>query len=275
MNLAELSILNPQLKDGVLVLDLNHGRANEMGSDCLRAWEALSAQLEQGKVRAVITTSQRLSSKGKPIFISGADVTERRGWNSDRVKSHVRWQRQVLQRLRNAPVFHIAVVDGVAFGWGTEFMLCCDYRISTARSVFALPETSLGILPGAGGTSELWMEIGVAQALRLGMTCERIDGEEAKNIGLIQECTSDWASAMERAKELASLAALRSPTAIAAFKQALLSSRGREPQQRTELEAQAYEHCVSSGEAAIGRENFKSILAGEAVKWGPFSRTDG
>ena len=275
MNLAELSILNPQLEDRVLTLNLNHGRANEMGSDCLRAWEALSDQLEKGEIRAVITTSQRSSRRGKPIFISGADVTERSGWSSEHVKSHVRWQRQVLQNLRNAPVFHIAVVDGVAFGWGTEFMLCCDYRISTARSTFALPETSLGILPGAGGTSELWMEIGVAQALRLGMTCERIDGEEAVKIGLVQECTADWSSAIERAKALAKLATLRSPTATAAFKQALLSSRGRDRDQRTELEAQAYEHCVNSGEAAIGRENFKSILAGEAVKWGSFSKANG
>ena len=80
---------------------------------------------------------------------------------------------------------------------------------------------------------------------------------------------------MQRANELANLASLRSPTAIAAFKQALLSSRGRDHDQRRELEAQAYDHCVNSGEASIGRENFKSILAGEAVNWGPFSKANG
>jgi len=272
MSLQSFSVLNPHLSEDktVLTLSLDHGKANEMGSDQLQAWSNLTSFLSQGLVRSVITTSQRKSRSGKSLFISGANVTERRGWDNEKVKAHVRWQRQVLQSLRESPVFHICVVDGIALGWGTEFLLCCDYRISTENASFGLPETSLGILPGAGGTSELWMEIGLAHALRLGMTGERINGSEATRIGLTQELHSSWQEAMNRANALADLASRRSPTAIAALKDAMLAARGVSSAVRRELEATAYEHCVDTGEAAIGRKHFKEILAGEKIEWGQF-----
>ena len=163
----------------------------------------------------------------------------------------------------------MTVVDGLALGWGTEFMITADYRIATPNARFALPETGIGILPGAGGTSELSRIVGPNQALRLGMTGEQIDAAEALRIGLIDELATDADAAMVRARALAELAARRSPTAVGAFKQGVLASLSMEEGERAELEARAYELCVDSGDAAIGRENFKAITAGEAVQWGP------
>ena len=267
------SILNPSLlEDGhTLMLSLNHGKANEMGSNTLHAWTEVTKALHEGRIRSVITTSERLSRSGKPIFIAGADVTERTGWNNDQVKAHVRWQRETLAALRNAPVFHCAVVHGVALGWGTEFLLCCDYRIGTPTARFGLPETSLGILPGAGGTSELWMEIGIAHAMRLGMTGEQIGSTEAARIGLIQEESVDYEAGLNRALELCRLANRRSPSALSAFKGALLGARGLSTEERRGLEAVAYEHCVDSGDAAVGRAHFKEIIKGQTPPWSPFT----
>ncbi|MFT4979470.1 MAG: enoyl-CoA hydratase/carnithine racemase, partial [Myxococcota bacterium] len=189
-DLPDLRSLHATLSDNghVLHIALDHGKANAMGSTELGDWEALAAWLEQASVRAVITYSRRTSRRGTPIFIAGADVTERLNWTDDKVRAHVRWQRGILRAVRAAPVFHVAVVNGVALGWGCEFMIACDYRIAVSGGAsFALPETGIGILPGAGGTSELWSLIGVPQAARLGMTGERIDAEEAARIGLVQE----------------------------------------------------------------------------------------
>ena len=111
--------------------------------------------------------------------------------------------------------------------------------------------------------------VGPNQALRLGMTGERIGAEEALRIGLIDELFETAAEALARAEELASLAAKRSPTAVGAFKQGVLASLAMAEEERTEREALAYELCVDSGEAAIGRANFKAITAGETVQWGP------
>ncbi len=260
----------------VALLELDHGRANEMGSVVLREWEALCAFLEAGGAQALITFSRRKSRKGTPIFIAGADVTERVGWSTDEVKAHVRWQRSVLQRLRRVPVFHVGVVSGVALGWGTEFLLCCDYRIATAGSVFGLPETGLGIVPGAGGTSELWSLVGVNQALRLGMSGERIGREEAARIGLVEEAVDgEVDSGLDRARAIASRVAANSPTAVAAFKRGVLQSVGLAGSARTEVEAQAYERCVDSGEAGVGRSRFGQARKGEPLsEWGPLNTGD-
>ena len=201
---------------GVALLELDHGKANEMGSAQLAEFAALPGRLESAGARALITWSRRRSRRGTPIFISGADVTERVGWDRDRVAAHVRYQRETLAALRRAPIFHLAVVNGVALGWGTEFMLTCDYRIAAAEATFGLPETGLGILPGAGGTSELPAFIGLPQTLRLGMTGERIAAEEALRIGLVQEVAADVDAGLERARALAARVARNSPTAVAA-----------------------------------------------------------
>ena len=266
------TILNPSLiEDGrTLILTLDHGKANEMGTDTLHAWAEVTKALHSGIIRSVITTSQRLSRSGKPIFIAGADVTERTEWNNEQVKKHVRWQRETLSELRKAPVFHCALVHGVALGWGTEFLLCCDYRIGTPTARYGLPETSLGILPGAGGTTELWMEIGIAHAMRLGMTGEQIGSEEALRIGLIQELSEDYDSGFNRLLTLCKLANRRSPSALSAFKSALLMARGMTSTERSELESAAYEHCVDSGDAAVGRAHFKEIIKGQTPPWSPF-----
>jgi len=114
------------------------------------------------------------------------------------------------------------------------------------------------------------MDIGLAHALRLGMTGERINGSEAMRIGLAQELYPSWQEAMDRANTLATLASKRSPTAVSALKTALLASRGASGAVRQEQEAIAYEHCVNTGEAAIGRQHFKAILSGERIEWGNF-----
>lgn len=247
-------------------LTFDHGRVNEMGSQQLGEFEELTRQLsESAGIVALITRSTRVTRKGTPIFVAGADVTERVGWTDAQVKAHVRRQRRVLGALAGAPVFHVAVVDGAALGWGTEYLLTADYRIATSQASFGLPETGLGILPGAGGTSELWAQIGVAHTLRLGMTGERVNADEACRIGLVQETVSTAEIGLGRARDLCGRVARCSPTAVAAFKAAVQASAGAD--RRTELEAQAYEHCVDTGNAATGRSAFADIRKGNPVAW--------
>jgi enoyl-CoA hydratase/carnithine racemase len=266
--------LHPCSDEAILHINLNHGRVNEMGSTELRDWEMLTAYLQDSAARALVTTSDKTTRSGKSIFVAGANVTERADWSVDQIKAHVRWQRSTLAALRHAPVFHVVVVDGLALGWGTEFMIAADYRIATPNARFALPETGIGILPGAGGTSELSRIIGPPQALRLGMTGEQIDAHEALRIGLVDELAPSAEAAQERAMALAGMAAKRSPTAVGAFKHGLLASLSLDEASRQELEARAYELCVDTGEATIGRENFKAITSGETVVWGPRTPLD-
>jgi len=271
MTLPELQSLNIRAEAGgkILVIELDHGRVNEMGSQEISDWERLTEALNESAAQVLITTSTKTTKRGTPIFIAGANVTERTDWTDDQVRAHVRRQRAALAALRAVPVFHIAVVDGLALGWGTEFLITADYRIGGPQARFALPETGIGILPGAGGTSELPQMIGLNHALRLGMTGEQIGPEEAQRIGLIDELAADHMKGMSRAKDLADMVVRRSPTAVSAYKAAVLQATDTGSADRQALEAMAYELCLDSGDAAIGRANFKAITAGESVPWGP------
>lgn len=259
----------------VALLELHHGKANEMGSGQLQDLMRLADELETSSTRALITVSRRRTERGTPVFVSGADVTERVGWTPDQVKAHVRHQRELLARWRRLPLFHVAVVNGVALGWGTEYLLTADYRIGCPEALLGLPETGLGIVPGAGGSSELAGVVGLAHALRLGMTGERVSAEEGLRIGLLQELVADVESGLQRARALAAQVVRNSPTAVAAFKAATLDAVGLPAEARREVEARAYELCVDSGDAAVGRTAFQAIREGREVEWGPRRRFSG
>ncbi len=272
MDLSSIAALHPRYEDdhGLLVLELAHGKANEMGSAQLDAFDALCDLLEATEsISCLCTTSRRFSKRGTAIFIAGANVTERVAWQDAQVLAHVHRQRALMRRIRRLPLFTTVLSHGVTLGWGAEFVLTADYALATPTASFALPETGLGILPGARGTAELAQALGLAQALRLGCTGEAVDGAEAARIGLVQEVVADVDAGLVRVRELAKLLRRRSPTAVAAYKRALLEAQGEVEEQRLMAESAAYEHCVQSGEAAIGRANFAAIRAGEVPPWGP------
>ncbi|MFO7564186.1 MAG: enoyl-CoA hydratase/isomerase family protein [Enhygromyxa sp.] len=276
--LSTIAALHPRLdaERQLLILELDHGKANEIGGEQLDAFARLCELLEdpaRGQpITCLCTTSRRVSGRGKPIFIAGANVTERAGWDDERVKAHVIRQRKLMQRLRRLPLFNVALSSGVTLGWGTEYMLTADYSIATRAASFGLPETGLGIIPGARGTAELASLIGPAQALRLGCIGETIDASEALRIGLVQELADDVDHGLARVEALAEQLRRRSPLAVASFKQALLDGLGRSEPERVELESLAYERCVDSGEAAIGRAAFADIRAGKTPAWGSGKR---
>ncbi len=255
---------------GLLLLSLDHGKANEMGTEQLAALERLCDLVNADqRIRCVCTRSTKTTPSGKSVFVAGANVTERSDWDDARVKKHVRRQRAVMEALSHLPAFTVAVVDGVTLGWGVEYLLTQDYVLSTSHASYGLPETGLGILPGARGTAELAARVGLAQALRLGCTGELVRGDEALRIGLVQEIHGDAVSCLQRARELSISLLRRSPTAVAAYKQALLAAQGRPSAERLEEEARAYELCVDSGEAAIGRASFATSRGGAIPPWGP------
>jgi enoyl-CoA hydratase/carnithine racemase len=272
MDLSTIEGLHPSFDedDGLLLLELQHGKANEIGSAQLEALERLCELIEgDASISCLCTTSRRVSAKGTPIFIAGANVTERTGWENARIKEHVQRQRALMSRVRNLPIFTVAVSHGVTLGWGTEFLLTADYTLATPHASFGLPETGLGILPGARGTAELATVVGPNEALRLGCVGETIDATEALRIGLAHELVDDVDAGIARAHGMAQRLRLRSPTAVAAYKRGLLAAIGETPARRIDIERRAYELTVDTGEAAKGREAFAAIRQGDSPTWGP------
>jgi len=112
----------------------------------------------------------------------------------------------------------ISVIDGAALGGGCELALCTDLRIATNDAVFALPETGLAIIPGAGGTQRLTRLIGESRSKELIFTGDRVTGKEAHQIGLVNHVMVDYKAANEKAIEIAMKIGEKGPIAIRAAK---------------------------------------------------------
>jgi len=144
-------------------------------------------------------------------FIAGADINEYEGVDQAAFDAYQRLSRQTFDAIEKLPVPTIAAVNGYAFGGGFELTLCCDLIVASTSARFALPEVSLGLLPGGGGSQRLTRAIGKRATKEMVMTGRRISSEDAQNFGLITRLVSPEGlmdSALELADELASKAPL-------------------------------------------------------------------
>jgi methylglutaconyl-CoA hydratase len=166
----------------ITTLTLNRPKANAMGQSLMEEFEGVMDELEHcQETRCVILTSY--SSK---VFSAGADLKERASMSVDEAEAVVTGLRNSLQRFATLPMPTIAVIEGVAVGGGMELAAAADIRVASRAATFGLPETSLGIVPGAGGTQRIPRLIGAARALELMVTGQRINGETAYAYGIVQ-----------------------------------------------------------------------------------------
>jgi enoyl-CoA hydratase/carnithine racemase len=193
-----------------------------MGSVMLAELQKCLEDLEQQATcdfssgsRCVVVTSS-----SPKVFSAGADLKERREMTPDQAEAFVSQLRTTMQRIAALPQPVIAAVEGVAVGGGLELALACDLRIAAQTATLGLPETSLAIIPGAGGTQRLPRLIGVARAKELIWTGRRLSGEEAFSCGLVDRVVEPG-RAVEEAMSLAWKIAGNGPIAIRASKEAI------------------------------------------------------
>lgn len=130
------------------------------------------------------TRALLLTSAVDNIFCGGADLKERVNMSLPETRAFLSSLRRLLYRLSTLPVPTIACVSGVALGGGLELALACNFRIFARNASVGLPETSLAIIPGAGGTYRLPQVIGASRALDMILTGRRVGAEEALTMGL-------------------------------------------------------------------------------------------
>ena len=156
-------------------------RLNSLSRDTLLALGQLARQaIADQEVRAIIVTGS-----GDKAFSAGADLKERQGMDENAVRVQLGLYRDELGVLDRSPKPVIAAVNGVALGGGLELALVCDLRVAAPAAVLALPETTLGIIPGAGGTQRLPRLLGEARAKELILLGRRVDAAEALAWGLV------------------------------------------------------------------------------------------
>ncbi|SIS67672.1 enoyl-CoA hydratase-related protein [Alicyclobacillus vulcanalis] len=204
-------------EDGVAEIVLNRPEAmNALNYALLRALEEAVRDIAGDRgVRVVIVRGE---GKG---FCAGADLKERRGLGPDEVRRNVRLTREVFDRVARLPQPTIAVLHGFAFGGGLELALACDFRVGCRDLRLGLTETSLAIVPGAGGTQRLARIIGPTWAKWMIFTAARIDAERAKELGILMEVADTLEGAVEWARSLAAAIGANGPVAVRQAKWAI------------------------------------------------------
>ena len=161
-----------------------------------------------------------LTGAGEKAFCAGADLKERQGMSDRQVKQIVQLIGATVAKVEALAQPVIAVLNGVAFGGGLELALACDLRIAASHTKVGLTETSLGIIPGAGGTQRLPRLIGIGKAKELIYTARRLNAEQAKNYGIV-EYVYEAHELLENAQQLALEIAKNAPLSLVQAKIAI------------------------------------------------------
>ena len=207
----------------------------------LKRFRTLLEELREDlSIRCILITGA-----GEKAFCAGADLKERKDMPAALVPQFVKNIRALMDDVEALPQPTIAVVNGFAFGGGTELMLACDLRVVSADARFGLTEVSLAIIPGAGGTQRLPRLIGKSRAKDLILTGRRIDAAEAERIGLANR-VAPQAELMDAALALANQIAANGPVAVRAAKEAIDSGSELPSKEGLEVEAWCYEKTLST-----------------------------
>ena len=142
----------------------------------------------------------------------------------------------------------VAAINGVALGGGLELAPSCDLRIAAPGALFGLPETGLGIIPGAGGTQRMARLIGESRALDLVLTGRRIDANEALALGLVNRLAPSAELLMESTLKWLEPVAEGAPLAQRAALSAVRAAQRLPLDQGLDFEREAYERCLNSAD---------------------------
>jgi enoyl-CoA hydratase/carnithine racemase len=212
--------------------------------------EKISEISANNDVRVVIVTGE-----GDRAFCSGADLKERKSMTAEQVAQYIVAIRDTFTALEKLPQPVIAAINGVALGGGTELALSCDLRVMAEDAVMGLTETSLGVIPGAGGTQRLARLIGKGLAKELIFTARKVEASEALRIALVNQ-VSEPGGVLEKARELAQSIASNAPLALAQAKFAI--DYGTEADLATGLaiESNAYQVLIPTQDRLEGLQAF-------------------
>ncbi|MEV6421897.1 enoyl-CoA hydratase-related protein [Streptomyces sp. NPDC051662] len=234
------------------------GQVAELVLDRPKAMNAVSTELARslGNACAALGADRDvrvtvLTSTHERAFCVGADLKERNSFSDAELVRQRPTARAAYTGVLELPMPTVAAVHGFALGGGFELALACDLIVADSTAVVGLPEVSVGVIPGGGGTQLLPRRVGAARAAELVFTARRVAAAEAAALGLVDQLVDEGAD-RDEALALAGRIAANSPVGLRAAKRALRLGHGLDLRAGLEVEDAAWRSVAFSGDRAEG-----------------------
>ncbi len=211
---------------------------------------ALTELNEDKSIRVIIITG-----KGEKAFVAGADIAEFAHYSPEEGRQlALEGQQKLFNFIAHLSTPVIAAINGFALGGGLELALSCHLRIASNNAKMGLPEVSLGVIPGYGGTQRLPQLIGKGRALELILTANMIDAQKAQDYGLVSEVVAPEVL-LSRCRAIGGRIATHSPVALRYAIQAI-NAGFTDGTNGYETEIDAFGRCFSSDDFKEGTTAF-------------------
>lgn len=238
-------------EQGIFVLSINRpDKLNALNTLVMKELDqAISELSTDTKVKAIIITGA-----GDKAFVAGADIAELATLNERTGQKLAQSGQAVFNRIARCPKPVIAVVEGYALGGGCELAMACHLRIASTKAVFGLPEVSLGLIPGYGGTQRLTRLVGQGRAMEMILTGNPVKADQALQSGLVNKVV-EAGTALQEAKMMLESILKRAPLALAAAIKAILASQ-ESPEEGYNLEAEYFGDLCGTKDFKMGTTAF-------------------
>lgn len=234
------------------ILTINRPKAlNALSTETLREIQAALREIENHPEWKVLI----LTGAGEKAFVAGADIAEMRGMNSMEALNFSKLGHLTLRMIQDLDRPVIAAVNGFALGGGTEIALACDFIYASENAKFGLPETTLGVFPGFGGTQRLPRLIGKAKAKELIFTGKMVSAQEAYEMGLVNRVLP-LSSLMEETKRVALQIAGNGPVAVRLAKMVIDNGFNLDLAEACSLESYAFSITFTTEDQKEGMSAF-------------------
>jgi enoyl-CoA hydratase len=208
------------------------------------------AQMPLTESRVLIVTGA-----GPKAFVAGADIKEMADYNTQQASQFSVLGQKIFSQLENLKIPVIAAVNGFALGGGLELALACDFIYASDKAKFGLPEVTLGLIPGFGGTVRLTRAIGPQRARELIYSGALVGAEQAMLWGFVNKvCSSE--NLIAEVEKLAQTMAARGPVAVSQAKKSIREGSDLELSKALSLEAQCFSSLFQTVDVREGTKAF-------------------
>ncbi len=239
-------------KNEIAIITFNRPKAlNALSQELMGELnDILDALVEKSNIKVLI-----LTGSGEKAFVAGADISEINKLDVLSAKHFARLGQKIIGKLQKLPIPVICAVNGFALGGGCEMALGCDFIYASENAMIGLPEITLGLMPGFGGTQRLARLVGKNRAKELVFTGDMLSAQDAKEMGLVNK-VFPLDSLMENVMKVAKKIASKGRVSIRSAKEAINRGLDMDLENGCKLEVDCFALCFASEDAKEGTTAF-------------------